>query len=65
MEPRPVLCTCSKRFKTDNAMRQHQRDSPRHVNAPQAPERAIALDELVQRLSLQDQRADHGVRRAD
>jgi hypothetical protein len=65
MQPKSVLCTCSKRFNTNGAMLQHQRDSLRHVDAPQALEQIVRLDELVQRLSLNDQEANYGVRRAD
>lgn len=45
-------------------MRQHQRDSPRHVT-PRTTEHVPPLEELVQRLSLQDQDANVGVSRAD
>ncbi|KAH8650338.1 hypothetical protein BGZ60DRAFT_421767 [Tricladium varicosporioides] len=31
-------CTCTKRFKTNAAMLQHQRDSPRHIDTPQGKE---------------------------
>jgi len=48
MQPKPVLCTCSKRFNSDNAMLQHQRDSLRHVAAPQAPEQILCLDQRDQ-----------------
>ncbi|KAG0650785.1 hypothetical protein D0Z07_2215 [Hyphodiscus hymeniophilus] len=60
MAPKPVLCTCSKRFMTNDAMLQHQRDSLNHVAPPKAPEQILSIDQLVQRLSLQDQEADHG-----
>lgn len=62
MTPKPVLCTCGKSFGTDDAMLQHQRGSQRHIDTPEAPEQTLSLDELVQRLSLQDEAADHGVR---
>lgn len=65
MQPKPVVCTCSKRFNTNSAMLQHQRDSSLHVDAPEALEQIEHLEELVQRHSLQDQEADYGVRRAD
>ena len=65
MQPKPVVCICSKRFGTEDAMLQHQRDSLHHVTVPQAQEQIPRLDQLAQRLSLQDQEADHGVRRAD
>jgi len=65
MPPKPILCTCGKRFKNNDAMHQHQRASSFHVDAPHLAERQLPLDNLVQRLSLQDQEADHGVRGAD
>jgi len=60
MELKPVLCTCSKRFKTKDAMLQHRRDSPRHIDTPQVSQQTPSLHELVQRLLLQDDEADHG-----
>ena len=62
-----VLCTCRKRFKTQSALWQHRRDSPRHTETPQAPEQVLSLDDSMQRLSLheQDRHADHSVSLAD
>jgi hypothetical protein len=54
MQAKLVLCICSKSFKTNNAMLQHQRDSPRHVNET----RPVLL-------SLQGREVNHGVRCAD
>jgi len=58
---KPVLCTCNRRFKTNDAMLQHQRDSPRHTESstPQVPQRTLNPQELLQRLSLQDEETDH------
>ncbi|RDL31861.1 uncharacterized protein BP5553_09263 [Venustampulla echinocandica] len=57
--PKPVLYTYTKRFKTNDAMLQHQRDSPRHIDTPQVPQRTLNPHELVQRLSLQDEETNH------
>lgn len=74
MEQKPVHCSCPKRFKNLAALHQHQRDSPLHpeITVPprqnQAPGKAatrsphLEIEDLLQRLSLQTQEADYGVR---
>ncbi|PVH73279.1 hypothetical protein DL98DRAFT_607639 [Cadophora sp. DSE1049] len=58
--PKALQCGCGKRFKTDRAMRQHQHDSPLHADVPSVPEPVLRLDQILQRLSLQDEEAEHG-----
>ena len=65
MDSRTVICHCNKRLKSQEALLQHQRDSPRHVNAPSTSGEMPPPYELVERLSLQDQEPAYGVRRAD
>jgi hypothetical protein len=58
-----VICSCRKRFKDHMAMSQHHRDSPKHSPKYTPPPREPPqnLDEIVQRLSLQDQQVDFAV----
>lgn len=65
MQPKPVVCTCSKRFNTNGAMLQHQRDSSHHVDVSEALEQSEHLEQPEHGRSLQDREADYGVRRAD
>ncbi|KAE8441679.1 hypothetical protein EG329_004552 [Mollisiaceae sp. DMI_Dod_QoI] len=58
---RRVVCTCNKSFKDQNAMLQHQRDSPKHVSRPipevpttQVRPSSQSVDHLLNRLILQD-----------
>ncbi|KAG4432996.1 hypothetical protein IFR05_011511 [Cadophora sp. M221] len=59
MTLKSVLCTCGKSFGTNGAKLQHQRDSQLHSDTPQAPAQMLDLEQLVQRLSLQEEEPDH------
>ncbi|CZT43994.1 uncharacterized protein RSE6_04112 [Rhynchosporium secalis] len=57
--PKTVLCTCNKTFGTSDAMLQHVQSSLRHKTTPQQSELMPWVENLVQRLSLQDDEPGH------